>query len=96
MERYGNVRDPTELERMPAWIVSLRKSTERREKVVRQMEGQSINYTFVDAIDGVTDSIPHEEVRQTGFGGLGNGRNDDPQKMVARRSLIMTTRLTIF
>lgn len=63
MERYGNVRDPRELERMPAWVVSLKEPNERREKVRRQMAGQRLNYSFVDAIDGMREDIPPEEVR---------------------------------
>lgn len=65
MERYGNVRDPRELERMPAWVVSLKSPNERREKVRQQMAGQRLNYSFVDAIDGMREEIPPEEVRET-------------------------------
>jgi hypothetical protein len=63
MQKYGAVRDPLEMDRLPLWVVSLQRATERREKIRKQMEAQNIQFTFMDAIDGVKDAVTAEEVR---------------------------------
>ncbi len=36
----------------PIWVVNLRRSTERREHIARQLDGLSVDYEIIDAVDG--------------------------------------------
>ncbi|GAQ79112.1 hypothetical protein KFL_000240440 [Klebsormidium nitens] len=62
MTRYGVERDPLELNKMPIWVVSLKRANERRQKIQSQMDAQKIGFTFMDAIDGLKEPVRSEEL----------------------------------